>query len=209
MKGTRHPIREWGKNTMKVRFWTVQKLDVITALLQYGTYQPSFEYSDYAAIIPGLPELYDFLLNSYNHVNGTDLPGLVFAFLEQGEEGIYDFPNYATFVRFIRSHRHALKSMWEHLASLNTVVLCVEKELDFNAMCLDLNDFQYLMPPVRPMPPFPDDYERIVKSALWNGQMIHPIFPSNVLQAHLPDIRQTEVIGIFPMFGLDVPEQSD
>lgn len=57
---------------MKVRFWTVQKLDIVTVLLQQGFYQPAFAYSDYVEVNEKLSDLYWFMLNSYNRVNNTE-----------------------------------------------------------------------------------------------------------------------------------------
>ncbi len=189
---------------MKIRFWTVQKLDVVTALLQYGLYQPAFAYSDYIEENGELSDLYDFILNSYNQVNGTDCPGLVYTFLEGDEQGmVYDFKDYNSFRQFIMTHSFAIKSLWNHLAAKNTVILCVEKEIaDENLLLIDINDFQYLMPPVIQSPPYSEEYYDFLVSNLAQGNRVRSIFPSNVLQAHIPNIKAKEVIGIYPMFDL-------
>lgn len=189
---------------MKVRFWTVQKLAVVTAIIQHGTYQPAFEYSDYAESIPGLDNLYKFILNSYNNANGTDYPGLIFTFLEQKEDqNIYDFEDYASFKKFICGHSIAIKSMWNNLASKDTVIMCLEREIgDSNTMLIDINDFQYMMPPVMNVPPYSEDYYNFLLTNIMNGIPVKSIFPSGVLQAHLPNIRAEDVYGIYPMFEL-------
>ncbi len=66
---------------MKVLFWTVQKLDVVTVLLQQGFYQPAFAYSDYVGENEKLSDLYGFMLNAYNRVNNTEYPASFSLFL--------------------------------------------------------------------------------------------------------------------------------
>ena len=187
---------------MKVKFWTVQKLALVTEILQRGVYQPVFEYSDYAASIEGLDKLYDYLLESYNHVNGTNYPGLVFTFLEQGEdENIYDLQDYQAFEKYIFKHANEIKSMWNNLASKETIIMCVEKELDeTNPLIIDINDFQYMMPPVMNFPPYSADYYDFLKRNMWDGVPVKSIFPSRAIQAHIPNIRAEEIVGLYPMF---------
>ena len=189
---------------MKVRFWTVQKLAVVTAIIQHGTYQPVFEYSDYAESIPGLQDLYGFILDSYNYANGTEHPGLIYTFLEQKEDqSIYDFEDYASFKKFICEHSFAIKSLWNNLASKDTVIMCLEREVEgMNILPIDINDFQYMMPPVMNVPPYSEDYYNFLLRNIANGIPVKSIFPSGVLQAHLPNIRAEDVYGIYPMFEL-------
>ena len=188
---------------MKLRFWTIQKLDVVTALLQYKTYQPAFAYSDYVQEDPGLSELYGLLLDSYNRANNTDHPGLVFTFLgNDDDDNIFDFKDYATFCQFIIDHSFAIKSLWNHLASKNTVIMCVEKELDSNLLLIDINDFQCLMPPIMISYPYTEDNIRYLIQNFSAGNYIRSVAPSNLLQAHIPDIKAEEVIGLYPMFTL-------
>ena len=189
---------------MKVRFWTVQKLDVLTVLLQHGVYQPVFQYSDYVESSPALYDLYDFMLYHYNKLNRTDVPGLVFTFLKRDEDGaIYDFTNFQEFRQFIIDHAISIKALWKNLASKNTVIMCVEKEItDENMMVVDLNDFQYLMPPIIQAYPYSEGYTDFLLNSLSSGTQIQSIFPSNIIQAHIPDIKAEEVIGLYPMFDL-------
>ncbi len=189
---------------MKVRFWTVQKLDIVTVLLQQGFYQPAFAYSDYVEANEKLSDLYGFMLNSYNRVNSTGYPGLIFTFLESDDAGnIYDFKNYEMFQQFIRSHSSAIESLWKNLASKNTVVMCIEREIgNENLLLIDINDFQYMMPPVLQVPPYSEGFYDFLVQNLSIGNQVKSVYPSGVLQAHIPNIRAEEVIGLYPMFDL-------
>ncbi len=188
---------------MKIRFWTVQKLDVVTALLKYGSYQPAFNYSDYVEEDPDLSELYGLLLESYNRVNNTDYPGLIFTFLgNDDDDNIFDFKDYPAFRNFIISHAFAIKPLWNHLAAKNTVIMCVEKELDKNLLLIDINDFQCLMPPITLAPPYTEDYIRYLVQNFSAGNYVRSIFPSNLIQAHIPNISAEDVVGLYPMFTL-------
>ena len=189
---------------MKVRFWTVQKLDVVTVLLQQGLYQPAFAYSDYVEADNKLSDLYGFMLDSYNRLNRTEYPGLVFTFLESDDAGnIYDFKDYQMFRKFIIDHSASIKSLWNNLSSKNTVIMCVEREVNNeNLLLVDINDFQYLMPPIVQAYPYSEEYTDLLLRALSNGARIQSVFPSYVMQAHIPNIKAEEVIGLYPMFDL-------
>lgn len=182
----------------------MQKLAVVTAIIQYGTYQPVFEYSDYVESTPKLSTLYKLFLDSFNNANGTDYPGLIFTFLEQKEDqNIYDFQDYASFKKFICEHSLPIKSLWNNLASKDTVVMCLEREMgDMNTLFIDMNDFQYMMPPVMNTYPYSEDYYNFLVRNIMNGIPVRSIFPSGVLQAHLPNIRAEDVYGIYPMFTI-------
>ncbi|MCR4855221.1 MAG: hypothetical protein K5908_03540 [Erysipelotrichaceae bacterium] len=189
---------------MKARLWTIQKLSLLTTILQRGSYQPVFAYSDYAATSKELYELYQFILNSYNRVNGTNYPGLVFTFLELGEDGnLYDCQDYDAFVRFVHRHSAQIKSLWNELASKDTIIMCIEKDIDEHyPLFIDINDFQYLMPPVINAPPYSEEYHEFLLNSIWNGRPVKSIFPSNAIQALVPDIKAEDVIGLYPMFTL-------
>ena len=189
---------------MKVLFWTVQKLDVVTVLLQQGFYQPAFAYSDYVGENEKLSDLYGFMLNAYNRVNNTEYPGLIFTFLEGGEDGyVYDFKSYELFRDFIRKHSLPIKSLWKNLASKNTVVMCIEREVsDKNLLLIDINDFQYMMPPVLQVPPYSEGFYNFLVQNIAVGNKVQSVNPSGVLQAHIPYIKAEEVVGLYPMFEL-------
>ena len=64
-----------------MKFWSLQKKDIIEYTLANGFYQPDFRKSDYLQLLPNIWPTYNLVLTSFNVVNGIDLPGLVFGFL--------------------------------------------------------------------------------------------------------------------------------
>lgn len=76
-------------------------MDVLDILRRDGVFQPDFSKSRYLSVNPPLAELYDFVLRCYNQVNGTRLPGLVFAFAWSDNESVYLFGSSQEFYRYM------------------------------------------------------------------------------------------------------------
>lgn len=186
-----------------MKFWTVQKKEIIDTVNQDGIYQPDFSKSDYLQIIPSLKNLYYIVLKAFNHVNDMQLPGLVYAFFRSDDKMIYQIENIHEFYTFIRSRKSAISSLWEQLSKNDVMVVELNYKEEFNPIFVDINDFVYLMSPNRELYPYTmQDAERIINE-MYSGQITRSVFPSNVIQAHLPYIKVENVINTYPMFDLD------
>ncbi len=62
-----------------MKFWTIQDQSVKDIVGHNGIYQPDFDKSRYLEFDDFSVPLFDFLLQSFNQVNKTQLPGLIFS----------------------------------------------------------------------------------------------------------------------------------
>ncbi len=185
-----------------MKFWTVQSRAVMETVYQKGVYQPDFSKSRYVSQIPNLEPLYAFLLSAFNGINNTELPGLIFAFAGSDGRQIYPLENIEEFYVFIQSKKNAIESLWRAMGRENSVIVELDCDGAFNPIFIDINDFQFLMPPVTLLPPYTrESIDRICED-IARGQIRASEFPSYVIQAHLPNIRKEQVAGIYSVFAL-------
>ncbi len=205
---------------MKQSFWTVQKKSLIEQIKNTGIYQPNFSKSPYldaqAEFIKGLMNgynsleynlniLYGFILDSFNHCNNSDYKGLVFTFQFYDKEGrIYQANTFEKFKEEIVSKRDAIRSLWSKYFNKDEYsVVHVVKEMDFNPICIDMNNFQALMPPISLGAPFSKEYYNNLCELLSEGEFCVSLIPSYIVQAHIPNIMQGDIEGIYPLFELE------
>lgn len=188
---------------MVLKLWTVQSKEVLDIIEKEGVYRPDFEKSEYPKERPQLNDLYDFFLNAFNANNKTDCSGLVFCFMRGNSKGLIPIDDYEDFKAFITSSRQVLESLWKNFCTKDKVLICFEKEISFNPLILDLNDFQYMMPPVHDLPEFPSNYYDYLVYRISSGQDVESVYPSNVLQAHVADIKKEDIVSVYPLFDLD------
>lgn len=186
-----------------MRFWTIQTMDVLEILRREGVYQPDFFQSRFLAANPPMADLYDFVLRCYNQVNGTCLPGLVFAFARSDNESVYLFGSAQEFYQYMCDHRYAIQSFWNQLDPANSVVMELEYPQPRNPLFIDINDFQFLMPPMTVLPPYTAQSAQRITEDLRRGEISASEFPSGVIQAHLPCIRQENVCNLYQLFALE------
>lgn len=186
-----------------MKFWTVQKRAVLDKVLKTGYYQPNFEKSGYAQEIEHLDGLYGFVLQAFNKNNRSDLPGLIFAFAATDNEQIYEFLDIEAFHAYMCDHKAAIQSLWKKLAREDVVILELEYEDNFNPLFIDINDFQFLMPPVMLMPPYTQEDPQRLINLLDNGQVAPSLACSGIMQAHLPFITRKNLLAAYEMFPLE------
>ena len=185
-----------------MKFWTVQKRSIVEHIMENGIYQPIFELSDYQAG-DDLQELYGLFLQFFNQVNHSDLPGLIFAFLQSDGQQIFSIKDIQSFYNFIQKSKPAIMSLWNNLAKKDVVILELEYEQSFNPICIDINDFQLLMPPLMVLPPYTDEYIVNLLRELKQGVISRSVFPSGVIQAHLPNIQAENIVNVYEMFDFE------
>ena len=185
-----------------MKFWTVQKITVADTVNKFGVFSPDFSKSDYVAMNPELKSLYDVILSSFNKVNNVMFAGLIFSFMTSDNKKIYSIPDIYSFYDLINEKKPVIKSLWENLCSNDTVILELDYSKEFNPIYIDVNDFQFLMPPITIIPPYTDNDIQYLLEDINNGIIRPSVFPSGLIQAHLPYIKSENITNIYPMFKL-------
>lgn len=186
-----------------MKFWTVQKKEIINLVNKNGIFYSDFTKSNYLKLNPNLKDLYGLVLKSFNKINDLNLRGIIFAFSQSDSQAVYEIENFKSFYSFIQNKKAVIESLWNELKSKEAVILELNYKKDFNPIFLDINDFQFLMPPiVFPYPFTEQDIERICWS-IENGRITRSVFPSNVIQAHLPYIKSENIVNTYSMFDFE------
>ena len=190
-----------------MKFWTVQNPEVVEILKRDGFYQPDFEKSSYLFSMPPLKELYQLILRSFNFHNKTALPGLVFSFLASDDnKRYYEIFDIQEFYFLIQGRQNAIKSLWKTLNVPLAVILELDYSQHFNPILIDINDFQFIMPPLMIMPPYTMRDAETICQNIREGKIASSPLPSGLVQAHLPWITVENVTHIYPMFDLVEPK---
>lgn len=186
-----------------MKFWTIQTKDVIESIQENEIYQPDFNSSRYLHINKKLSDLYSVILKSFNQINKKELPGIIFAFAKSDNNRIYSINTIDEFEEFIKSKQAVIGGFWEQLDKEKSMVIELNYENNFNPLFIDINDFQFLMPPIMLVPPYTQESINRILRDIMQGQITVSEFPSNVIQAHLPYIEKRNVVNIYPVFELD------
>ena len=186
-----------------MRFWTVQSIDVLEILRQNGFYQPDFRSSRFLMESPKMVPLYEYVLQCFNQANGSNLPGVVFAFAKSDNKNVLEFVGADDFYQYMCSHRQAINGFWKQLDPQSNVVLELEYPNNFNRLFIDINDFQLLMPPMMILPPYTYYSLQRITTDLQAGEISLSEFPSGIIQVHLPYIRKENVRNIYSFFDLE------
>ena len=184
------------------KYWTIQHKDVLEKIDRDGVYYPDFNQSHFVKKNPLLKGIYDFVLTSYNNVNGTNLEGLVFSFQYSEDYRVMYFRNYSEFKQRIREKRMAIFSLWKQYNEDEHVVMELLYDDDLNPLLIDINDFQVIMPPAVALPSYSKEELYNIVYRLRNGIIAPSVFPSTLIQAHLPYIKRENVKNVFPFFSL-------
>lgn len=184
-----------------MRYWTVQSSDVVRIIQQKGIYLPDFTKSTYLQKQEKLGALYKVILNSFNEINDLSGRGVVFSFYGYDYKAKKKLENVDDFLGFVESHQDVLKSLWDELNVKGNFLLELENDsLFLNTLMMDIDDFQFLMPPIITwMPPYNEsDITRIVNN-IQRGQMPRTKMNSGVTQAHLPYIQRDQIKNIYSL----------
>lgn len=185
-----------------MKFWTVQRKEVVDIVLEHDIYQPHFLHSEYPRAIADLDKLYDLVLNSFNSVNNSNLPGLIFSYSGTDGNTIFEISDMNHFYQIIQENKPSLQSLWNYLFTEDTVILELNYDSDpFNPLFVNINDFQFMMPPLMTeLPPYSEaDVERIYHS-IQNGQPTRAPLFSGLMQAHLPYIKKENILEVHNTF---------
>lgn len=183
-----------------MKFWTVQTKNVLDIIEEEGIFQPDFHKNRYLEWNPDLQDLYDCLLTGFNKNNGTHLPGVVFAFAQSDGKKIFSIKDSQSFYRFIQENKSVIFSLWNKLIENDAMIMELEYRERFNPIFIDINDFQFMMPPVMMLPPYTQQSVSRICHDINNGEITISEFPSPVMQAHLPYIKPENIVNIYRTF---------
>lgn len=103
----------------------------------------------------------------------------------------------------MREHKDAVKGLWKRFLSDDYVVIEVDFPRIYNPMFVDLNDFQFIMPPFMLVPPYTEEDFLHIVQALEQGKFYPSVFPSYIIQGLIPFLRDENVTNIYPMFEIE------
>lgn len=180
-----------------MKFWTIQTKDVIQRIQEQGVYQPDFGRSRYLQINEKLGDLYHVILQSFNEINRENLPGIVYAFARSDDHSIYCINDIEEFEGFIKSKKAVLEGFWRKIDKENSLIMELDYEENFNPIFIDMNDFQFLMPPIMLMYPYTEESIIRIQRDIRLGRITPSEFPSYVIQAHLPYIEKRNITNMY------------
>lgn len=187
-----------------MKLWTIQRKSIAEYVKTGNIFAPDFGKSRYLNMNPDLQTLYNFILKAFEK-NNDQLPpirGLAFTFLRSDGRSVQEIKSYEEFQAFMRNRKMVLQGFWNQLDLEEFVVM----ELDFkgyvNPLLIDLNDFQFLMPPIQFLPPYTEKSVERICADLLSGRISQSEFPSYVIQAHIPYIAPEDLVNVYPLFEL-------
>ncbi|MCR5012481.1 MAG: sel1 repeat family protein [Lachnospiraceae bacterium] len=196
---------------MKELFWTIQKSAIIDKIMEEGEYWPDFNKSDFFSGTKQASQKRDFydLTNALfiRNNGGKKVEGLVFAFRAYDPESDMKITEIEQFQKFISNKD--IDHSWSTFLRKGCEILLIEKEMDFNPLYMDYNDYSVLIPPLTNITDVYDmkDFERIV-AEMYYGEVSTPSpYPLNLIQALLPCIKKEDIIGRFPLFELSTEKK--
>ena len=185
------------------RFWTVQHKSVLDVVAMNGFYQADVSKSPFVLENPPREELYRFLLDAFNKANDFCLNGLIFGFAYREDSQIHGFQDIYEFAAFLRQKKNVINILWKRFCSDDYVILCLDYPEDsFNPLFIDMNDFQFLMPPITILPPYTYDSIARIVTDIRHARISPGELPSYLIQAHLPVIHRENITEVYRMFSL-------
>lgn len=195
-------MRSDKRKEMDMRYWTVQTKQVMEQVMSEGKYFPDFAYSEHTKGNEMMQELYGILLDSFNRANNVQFPGLIFTFMKSEGRYIMPIENDKEFYALIQQKQSAIKGLWNYFKKRDMVIVELEFQEDINPIYIDINDFQAIMPPVFAVPPYTREEITRIYMNLDQGIVETSIFPSGIIQAHLPYIFKEHVVNVYELFEL-------
>ncbi len=187
-----------------MKFWTVQTKSVLDTIKKEGIYLPDINKSNFVIEQPTLADLYLLITNSFNNVNNTDYYGVVFAFMKLKNNDVYQFLDYYAFLDGIYNNQDKIAALWKKFNDGEHVLLEVDMAAEFNPIIIEINNFQYLMPPtIDFLPPYMPGDRDIIIDWIKNGTFGKGYFPNSLAQAHLPYIKKDEITDVYDFPSLE------
>lgn len=186
-----------------MKYWTIQSKEVLNKIESEGIYYPNIERSNYISKNVELEQLYTFILDSFNSVNKCKCSGLVFSFLTQDSNKIVSYENITSFHNAMIKGKDIVNPLWNELLTNECKILELEFDEEINPIYIDFNDFQIIMPPIYEIQPYKEtDIKKIITNVR-KGVFSQSIFPSKIIQGHLPYIKTENILNTHELFLLN------
>lgn len=190
-----------------MKYWTIQNRKILNILNTEHVYYPDIEKSDYLQKFKKVNEelfednrsLYCFITQCSNKINFCNYPGIIFCFFKSQENMIMPISDEQDFYNLLNEKRNVIQSLWKTLSNPDSILLELEFQYEFwNPLFIDINDYQYLMPPVVTMPPYQEgDFEKIQQNLMLG--ICRPKFASGIIQGHLPFINIDMIQNVYEL----------
>lgn len=199
-----------------MKLWTAQSISILETISAEGVYKPNFNLSRYLMTSGEFSALYNKVLESFNAINALDCEGVAFCFAVSDNQAVFEISDFKEFFEMVQKGKPAIESLWNNLCNradtaifeleyptigLDPIILETSYGEPFRPFFIDINDFQYLMPPFIELPNFPHGYEWVLLKSLEEGRTMVSPFPSHVMQAHVPSITEKNIVDIYKPFG--------
>lgn len=182
-----------------MKYWTIQSQKVVQILEKEKVYYPKFALSQY---YKQQHELYDFMLKSFNDNNNFTCEGLIYAFCASAKDTIFPIQNIDDFIYYIKKNKSKILCLWKYFLDNNCKILELETDLSFNDLAVSFNDFQSIMSSKDNKISYGSDNYDII-SNIRKGQIMSSGEDEDLIQAHLPYIKESNVVNIYELFTLD------
>ena len=93
-----------------MKYWTIQSPKALQQIERESIYYPRFAMSNY---YKEYHELYDFMLYSFNKVNGLNCDGLIFAFCVSFKDQIYPINDIEDFKSIVNYNASKVNCLWD------------------------------------------------------------------------------------------------
>lgn len=127
-----------------MKFWTLQRKKVCEQIERDGYYQPDFNFSEYLHFNEELFFQYEAILSSFNEINGTEFPGLIFAFAKEVNGCVEEISDLTDFCLVLQKNKDTLRPLWEHYNMDDMVLMELSYDNDFNPILIEYNNYQFL-----------------------------------------------------------------
>lgn len=182
--------------------WSIQKTSVVEQALNEGLYQPDFKKSTFVKQNPQLLALYDLLVTGFNVHNHVHVPGVIFGFFRTDGQQVYEIRSIEEFGEFLYRNRPVMKALLESYDGRDYEIVMLDYPDNVQPLFIDINDFQYIMPPEVVVPPFTEnDVDRIKYQLITNQPGVSRL-PTEVIQGHFANIRRENIVGRYTFQAL-------
>lgn len=105
-----------------MKFWTVQKKEIVDLVKRDGIFFADFNKSDYIKLKPSIKELYYTVLESFNRINQENLLGMIYASCQDKDGYLCEIDSFDKFYLFIQSKKAVIESLWKELRRKEAII---------------------------------------------------------------------------------------
>lgn len=179
--------------------WSIQQKQILDSIQNGHVYYPDINKSPFVAENPQLRQLYQLVLTAFNHHNQTNATGVIFGFMVVKDNHVQEIQTYDEFIEFLNKNRPVMDSLLKKFNRTDYEIVQLVYPEHMNPIKIDINDFQYLMPPRMVLPPFDATDFYTIEQNILNNQVKLSKLPSNVIQVHAPFILKDNIVARYSL----------